>query len=83
MSLETSASESIEKEGRICVFSVKMLLSVCGVENWPLMVVILCVNNVAKSSAVRADVGGRGGGQRREEKVLKSMQESVELLILL
>lgn len=49
MSFETSASESMEKEERVCVFSVKMLLSVCGVENWPLMDVILCVKNVAKS----------------------------------
>ncbi len=42
--------------------------------------VILLMKNVAKSSAVRVDEGG--GGQRREKNVLKSMQESEELLIL-
>ncbi len=40
------------------------------------------MKNVAKSSAVRADEGGVGGGQRREENVLKSMRELGELLIL-
>jgi len=78
--LETSASESTEKEGRMCVFAGKICVSVCGLVNWPLMVVVLFLKNVAKSSAVRVD-GGRG--LRREEKVLKSMRESEELLILL
>ncbi len=41
------------------------------------------MKNVAKSSAVRVDEGGAGGGQRREENVLKSIQELDELLILL
>ena len=82
-SLETSASESRENEGRMCVFAGKMCVSVCGLLNWPLMVVVLFMKNVAKSSAVRVDEGGGGGGLRREEKVLKSMRESEELLILL
>ncbi len=33
------------------------------------------MKNVAKSSAVRVDEGEGGGGQRREENVLKSMRE--------
>ncbi|KAI2650826.1 Ribonuclease inhibitor [Labeo rohita] len=33
-------------------------VSICGVENWPLMDVVLFMKNVAKSSAVRVDVGG-------------------------
>ncbi len=41
------------------------------------------VKKVAKSSAVRVDEGGWGGGQRREENVLKSVRESEQLLILL
>ena len=65
----------------MCVLAGKMCVSVCGLVNWPLMVVVLFMKNVAKSSAVRVDEGG--GGLRREEKVLKSMQESEELLILL
>ncbi len=40
------------------------------------------MKNVPKSSAVRVDERGRGGGQRREENVLKSMREFGELLIL-
>ncbi len=60
-----------------------MCLAVCGVENCALMVVILLMKNVAKSSAVSVDEGWAGGGQRREENVLKSMRELDELLILL
>ncbi len=41
--------------------------------------VILLMKNVPKSSAVRVD---EGGGQRREENILKSMRESGDLLIL-
>ncbi len=78
MSLETSVSERGEKEVRYCVFVVMKLLLVCGVRNWSLMVFVYC--EVAKSSAVRVD---EGGGQRREEKVLKSARESEQLLILL
>lgn len=71
MILETSASESGEKEGRLCVFAVKLCSSVCGVENWRLMVVLF-MKTVTKSSAVTVDEGG--GGQRREEKVLKCVR---------
>ncbi len=83
MNLETSVSERGEKEVRDCVFVVMKLLLVCGVRNWSLMVFVLFVKKVAKSSAVRVDEGGGGGGQRREEKVLKSARESEQLLILL
>ncbi len=40
----------------------------CGGENWLLIVLVLSVKKVAKSSAVIEVVGGRGGGQRRELK---------------
>ncbi len=83
MSLETSVSERGEKEVRDCVFVVMKLLLVCRVRNWSLMVFVLFVKKVAKSSAVRVDEGGGGGGQRREENVLKSARESEQLLILL
>ncbi len=71
------------KGGERCVFVVMKLLLVCGVRNWSLMVFVLFVKKVAKSSAVRVDEGGGGGGQRREENVLKSARESEQLLILL
>ncbi len=64
---------------RDCVFVVMKLLLVCGVRNWSLMVFVLFVKKVAKSSAVRV----YGGGQKREENVLKSARESEQLLILL
>ncbi len=83
MSLETSASESEEKDVNECMFAGKMCLTDCGEENCALMVLILLMKNVAKSLAVRVDEGGGGGGQRREENVLKIMQELDELLILL
>ncbi len=67
---------------RDCVFVVMKLLLVCGVRNWSLMVFVLFVKKVAKSSAVRV-YGGGGGGQKREENVLKSARESEQLLILL
>ncbi len=82
MSLETSASESREKDVNECIFG-KMCLTVCGMENCAVRFVILLMKNVAKSSAFRVDEGGGGGGQRREENVLKSMREFAELLILL
>ncbi len=44
--------------------------------------VIVLMKNVPKSSAVRVDEGEGGGGQRREDIFLKSMQELGELLIL-
>ncbi len=58
MSLETSASESKEKDVNECMFAGKMCLTDCGVENCALMVLILLMKNVAKSSAVRVDEGG-------------------------
>ncbi len=77
--METSASESEEKDVNECMFSGKMCLTDCGVENCALMVLILLKKNVAKSSAVRVDEGVGGGGQRSEENVLKSMRELDEL----
>ncbi len=56
------------------MFAGKMFWTDCGVENCALMVLILLMKNVAKSSAVRVDEAG-GGGQRSEDNVLKSMQE--------
>ncbi len=78
MSLETSASKSGEKDVNECMFAGKMCLTDCGEENCALMLLIVLMKNVAKSSAVRVD-----GGQRSEEHVLKSMRELDELLILL
>ncbi len=48
MSLETSASESEEKDVNECMFAGKMSLTDCGVENCALMVLILLMKNVAK-----------------------------------
>lgn len=45
----------------MCVLAVKMRVSKCGVENWSLMVVVLFMKNMAKSSAVRVYHGGGGG----------------------
>lgn len=83
MSLETSASESEEKDVNECMFAGNMSLTDCGVENCELMFLILLTKNMAESSAIRDEAGGSGGGQRSEENVLKSMQEFDELLILL
>ncbi len=47
MSLETSASESEEKDVNECMFAGKMCLTDCGVENCALMVLILLMKNVA------------------------------------
>ncbi len=66
---------------RVGMFAGKMYLTDCVVENCALMVFILLMKNVAKSSAVKVDEGRRG--QRREENDLKSMQELEEWLILL
>ncbi len=55
----------------------------CGGENWLLIVLVLSVKKVAKSSAVIELVGGGGGGQRRELNVLKRLRMSGALLILL
>ncbi len=66
MSLETSASENEEKDVNECMFAGKMCLTDCGVENCALMVLILLMKNVAKSSAVRVDKGvGRTKEQRK------------------
>ncbi len=46
MSLETSASESEEKDVNECMFAGKMCLTDCGVENCALMVLILLVKNI-------------------------------------
>ncbi len=73
--METSISERREKEVRECVFVVMKLSSVCGVRNWSLMALVLFVKKIASSSAIRVDEGG----QRREEKVLKSVRESEHL----
>ncbi len=40
MSLETSVSESGERDVSKCMFADKICLTVCGVENCALMVVI-------------------------------------------
>ncbi len=74
MSLETSASESGEKYVNEFMFSGKMCLTDCGVENCAVRFVILLMKNVPKSSAVRVGEGAGGGGQRMEENVLKSMR---------
>ena len=44
----------------MCVLAGKMCVSVCGLVNWPLMVVVLFMKNVAKSSAVRVEKRGEG-----------------------
>ncbi len=82
MSLETSASESEEKYVNKFMFAGKMCLTDCGVENCAVRFVILLMKNVAKSSAVRVNEGGGGGGQWRKENVLKSVQELGEFLFL-
>ncbi len=53
MRLETSASESGEKDVNECMFAGKMCLTVCGVDNCAVRFVILLMKNMAKSSAVR------------------------------
>ncbi len=55
MNLETYVSESEEKDVNECMFAGKMCLIDCGVENCTLMVLILLMKNVAKSSTVRVD----------------------------
>ncbi len=77
MSLETSASESGEKYVNEFMFAGKMCLTDFGMDNCAVRFVIL-MKKVAKSSAVRVYEGG--GGQRREDNVLKSMRELGELL---
>ncbi len=54
MSLETSASESEEKDVNKRMLAGKMCLTDYGVENCALMVFILLMKNVAKLSAVKS-----------------------------
>ncbi len=84
-SLDTSASVRGQKEkmGVLAVDVVGWRSRVCGGENWILIVLVLSVKKVAKSSAVIEVVGGGGGGQRRELNVLKRLLVSGALLILL
>ncbi len=84
-SLDTSASvrEQKEKMGVWAVDVVGWRSCVCGGENWLMIVLVLSVIKVAKSSAVIDVVGGGGGGQRRELNVLKRLRVSGALLILL
>ncbi len=72
MSLETSVSESGEKYVNEFMFAGKMCLTDCGVENCAVSFVILLMKNMAKLSAVKVDEGG--GGQRREENILKAFE---------
>jgi len=79
-SLETSASESREKEGRMCVLAGRMCVSVCGLVNWPLMVVVcffclFLMKNVAKSSTVTV------GLMKEEEEDLKDNNHATLLPI--
>ncbi len=81
-SLDTSASVwgQKEKRGVLAVDVVGLSSCVCGAENWLLIVLVLSVKNVTKSSAVIEVVGG---GQSREFNVLKRLRVSGVLLILL
>ncbi len=83
--LDTSASVR-GKEKKMGVWAVDVVgwrSCVCGGENWLLIVLVLSVKKVAKSSAVIEVVGGGEGGQRRELNVLKRLRMSGALLILL
>ncbi len=59
MSLETSASESEEKDVNKRMLAGKMCLTDYGEENCALMVFILLMKNVAKLSAVKSRWRGR------------------------
>ncbi len=83
MNLETSASERGEKYVNEFMFAGKMCLTDCGVENCAVRFVVLLMKNVAKSSSVRVDEGRGGGGQRREENVLKSIRHMMRFQVLL
>ncbi len=71
MSLKTSASESEEKYVNEFMFAGKRCWTDCGVENCAVRFVILLMKNVSKSSALRVDEGGGGGGQMEGEKCFK------------
>lgn len=81
MTLETSSSDRGEKAGSTHVSGMWAGSMGGGVENWLLMAVVFFTKNDAKSSAVNSDEGVGAGGQRRAEKVFKSVRESGELLI--
>ncbi len=53
------AVEEVEDKNE-CMFAGKMCLTDCGVENCALMVLILVMKNVAKSSGIRVYEGGGG-----------------------
>ncbi len=65
--MDTSASvrRQKEKRGVLSVDVVGLSSCMCGAENWLLIVVVLFVNNVAKSFAVKEVAGvverARGG----------------------
>ncbi len=56
-----------EKRGVLAVDVVGLMSCVCGAENWLLIVLVLSVKNVAKSSAVKEEVVGGGGAEERIE----------------
>ncbi len=72
-----------EKMGVWAVDVVGWRSCVCGGENCLLIVLVLSVKKVAKSSALIEVVGGGKGGQRRELNVLKKLCMFGALLILL
>ncbi len=82
MSLETSASESEEKDVNKCMFAGKMCLTDFNVENCALMVLIVLMKNVAKVSVVRVDEGGGGGGQRSKEKEHARVRRIVNFVMI-
>ncbi len=54
-------SEGTEgEEGSLAVDVVGLSSCVCGAENWLLIDLVLCVKNMAKSSAVEVVEGDRG-----------------------
>ncbi len=73
MRVETSASESGEKDVNECMFAGKMCLTDWGVENCAVTFLIVLMKNVAKSSAVKS--WWRRGRTKEQGNVLKSMQE--------
>ncbi len=77
-SLDTSASVRRQKE-KMGVWAVDVVgwrSCVCRGENWLLIVLVLSVKKMAKSSAVREVVGGGGGEQRR---LIKCSEESTHV----
>ncbi len=72
------AVEEVEDKNE-CMFAGKMCLTDCVVENCALMVLILVMKNVAKSSAIRVYEGGGGrtkeGGKCFKEKTTGQSEE--------